>query len=160
MFASLPDAEFEPRLCLPYQDNHINMDNSLIAQYEAARRQCLVRFTALLISIIVTFTSSIIHKIFTLAPGTRQPYHTSILTGEGWMLELLFGHPQRIQDCLGVSHHTFSELITVLRSMGLRNSRYVSLEEQLAIFLYACVTGVSIVHVAERFQRSKATISR
>ncbi|KIK85209.1 hypothetical protein PAXRUDRAFT_152766 [Paxillus rubicundulus Ve08.2h10] len=32
------------------------------------------------------------------------PFHTSILTGEGWMLELLNGHPERIQVCLSVSH--------------------------------------------------------
>ncbi|KAF9017195.1 hypothetical protein BDP27DRAFT_1169519, partial [Rhodocollybia butyracea] len=31
--------------------------------------------------------------------------------------------------------------------------------ESLAIFLYTCVTGLSVDHVAERFQHSKSTIA-
>jgi len=38
--------------------------------------------------------------------------------------------------------------------------RHVPLEEQLAIFLYASVTGLSIRHLGERFQRSNETISK
>jgi hypothetical protein len=34
------------------------------------------------------------------------------------------------------------------------------LEEQLAIFLYACVTGLSVRHLGEHFQRSNDTISK
>ena len=44
--------------------------------------------------------------------------------------------------------------------MGHTPSRYVSLEEQLAIFLYTSVTGLTTRHVGERFQRSNATISK
>jgi hypothetical protein len=44
--------------------------------------------------------------------------------------------------------------------MGHTNSRHVSLEEQLSIFLYTCVTGLAVRHVGERFQRSNDTISR
>ncbi|KAH7917968.1 hypothetical protein BV22DRAFT_976376, partial [Leucogyrophana mollusca] len=36
----------------------------------------------------------------------------------------------------------------------------VTLEEQLAIFLYACVTGLSSRHLGERFQRSPDTITK
>ncbi|KAJ7050996.1 hypothetical protein C8F01DRAFT_939060, partial [Mycena amicta] len=43
---------------------------------------------------------------------------------------------------------------------GYTGSRHVSLEEKLAIFLYTCVTGLSVRHVGERFQRSNETISR
>jgi hypothetical protein len=32
----------------------------------------------------------------------KTPYHTSILTGEGWVLELLNGHPKQIHTELGV----------------------------------------------------------
>jgi hypothetical protein len=91
---------------------------------------------------------------------TREPYHTSILTGEGWVMELLSGHPERIRTELGVHLHVFSVLISDLRAAGYQNSKYVSLEEQLAIFLYACVTGLTIRHLGERFQRSNETISR
>ncbi|KIK73416.1 hypothetical protein PAXRUDRAFT_37870, partial [Paxillus rubicundulus Ve08.2h10] len=36
----------------------------------------------------------------------------------------------------------------------------VSVEEQLGIFLYTCVTGLSSCHVGERFQRSPDTVTR
>jgi len=48
----------------------------------------------------------------------------------------------------------------LLRQLGCNNSRYVTLEEQLAIFLYASVTGLSVCHVGERFQRSSDTITK
>jgi hypothetical protein len=92
-------------------------------------------------------------------PTVRYPYHTSVLTGEGWVLELLAGHPQRIQTELGVSHHVFQQLTTTLRSLGLDDSPHVKLDEQLAIFLYASVTGLSVRHLGERFQHSNGTIS-
>ena len=37
---------------------------------------------------------------------------------------------------------------------------YISLEEQLAIFLYTSVTGLTVQHVGKRFQQSNATILR
>jgi hypothetical protein len=90
----------------------------------------------------------------------KEPYHTSLLTGEGWVQELLHGHPNRIRCELGVTKYVFQQLIEELHAMGYSRSRYVSLEEQLAIFLYVCVTGLTIRHVGERFQRSNATISK
>ena len=89
-----------------------------------------------------------------------QPYHISILTGEGWVLELLAGHPERICCELGMQHEVFIQLITELHTLGHTNSWFVSLEEQLAIFLYCCVTGLIIRHVGEHFQRSNDTISQ
>jgi hypothetical protein len=64
----------------------------------------------------------------------KIPYHTSILTDEGWVLELLTGYPRQICTELGVSHAVFDKLISTLHSMGLHNSSRVSLEEQLHIF--------------------------
>ncbi len=61
------------------------------------------------------------------------------------------GHPERIRCELGVHRHVFLELVSVLCQMGHSNSRLVSLEEQLAIFLYTCVTGLTVRHVGERF---------
>ncbi|KAF8834554.1 hypothetical protein BDN67DRAFT_876599, partial [Paxillus ammoniavirescens] len=42
---------------------------------------------------------------------------------------------------------------------GHTNSKFVSLEEQVAIFLYTCVTGLTLRNVGEQFQRSSDTIS-
>ncbi|KDQ55059.1 hypothetical protein JAAARDRAFT_134181, partial [Jaapia argillacea MUCL 33604] len=62
---------------------------------------------------------------------------------------------------LGVNLHVFEGLVEVLKENGFRPSRNgVSLEEQLAIFLYSCVMGLSSRHVGERFQHSSSTISR
>jgi hypothetical protein len=122
-----------------------------------AIRQCLLQIATLLVSIILAATAAILESYSKKEP---EPYHTSILTGDGWVIELLTGHPERIRCELGVHRHVFVELVSVLRELGHSNSRFVSLEEQLAIYLYACVTGLTIRHIGERFQRSNETISQ
>ena len=135
-------------------DSGFNMDfNNRLAHWQ--RKQRIIRYAALVVSIILTATANILQSLY-----TREPYHTSALSGEAWVLELLCGHPDRIRTKLGVSHEVFSNLIQELQHIGYHNSRHVSLEEQLAIFLYICVTGLTIRHVGERFQRSNETISR
>ena len=59
------------------------------------------------------------------------------------------GHPEHIRNELGVHADTFDQLILTLRGYGHSNLRLVSLEEQLAIFLYTCVTGLPVRHVGE-----------
>ena len=120
-------------------------------------RQRLHQYTALFISIILAAAAAVLQSLY---PHDPLPYHTSILTGEAWVLELLMGHPKHIHCELGVHCHVFKALVSELRSMGYTNSRFVSLEEQLAIFLYCCVTGLTIWHVGERFQRTNETVSR
>jgi hypothetical protein len=61
----------------------------------------------------------------------KTPYHTSILTGEGWVLELLTGHPRRIHTELGVSHAVFDKLISTLHSMGLHSSHRIHLKNNI-----------------------------
>jgi hypothetical protein len=117
-------------------------------------RQRLHQFIVLFLSIVVTATAAVVQSL-----EGREPYHTSILTGEGWVMELLGGHPDRIRCELGVSLDVYSDLISDLRAIGHVNSKHVSLEEQLAIFLYAVVTGLTVRHLGERFQRSNETIS-
>jgi hypothetical protein len=90
----------------------------------------------------------------------RTPYHTSALSGAGWVQELLTGHPERIRNELGVYRGTFVLLIKALQAMGLKSSRHVTIEEQLSIFLYTVVTGLPCSHVGERFQRSTDTVTK
>jgi len=90
----------------------------------------------------------------------KMPYHDSALSGVAWVLELLGGHPKRIRKELGVHRHVFYALINTLKAAGYQRSKYVMLEEQLAIFLYTCMTGISLVHVCERFQRAPDTASK
>ena len=102
--------------------------------------------------------SSIIATI--VESNDKQGYHTSALSGADWVRELLDGHPERIRNELGVHKHVFHALVDELKLAGLKNSKYVFLEEQAAIFLYTCVTGLSLRHVGERFQHSGETISK
>lgn len=114
-----------------------------------------------ILNILVNVVFPTIEQTFrALRRGDRQPYHTSILSGEAWVQELLHGHPRRIRTELGVHKHVFRELVFTLRHMEHQDSKYVTLEEQLAIFLYTCVTGLTSEHVGERFQRTGETISR
>jgi hypothetical protein len=82
------------------------------------------------------------------------------LHGHDWVQELLNGHPERIRSELGVHKQVFVALIAELHAMGQKDSKFVTLEEQLAIFLHGSVTGLSVTHLGERFQRSKETISK
>jgi hypothetical protein len=115
---------------------------------------------------IIIATTYYVHAIgiaailYALPHYSKQPYHTSALTGVAWVKELKYGHPDRIWTELGMRLHVFIALVAELRLCGLADSRYVGLEEQVAIFSYMLVTGMSIRHVAERFQRSNETISK
>lgn len=130
-------------------------DTVHIARAEVRKRT--FRYIALLINILLAATT---HLLIQQTPEDPEPYHTSSLTGQEWVMELIVGHPERIRCELGVHVEVFESLVSDLRSLGHADSRHVSLEEQLAIFLYACVTGLSLRHLAERFQRSNDTVSR
>jgi hypothetical protein len=87
--------------------------------------------------------------------------HTSILTGEAWVRELLAGHPVRFQRSMGMAKHVFRRLVLELQVFaGLHPTKYVSMNEQVAIFLFICVKGESNRQAQERFQRSGDTISK
>jgi hypothetical protein len=84
----------------------------------------------------------------------------SKLTGQAWLEELLSGHPKRFYASMGMNKHVFRALLRELIKVGLHDTRHVSSEEQLAIFLFLAVTGVAQRHLEERFQRSPDTISK
>jgi phosphate starvation-inducible membrane PsiE len=83
---------------------------------------------------------------------TAAHYHMSALSGQEWVVELIVGHPEHIRCELGVHAYVFESLVEELCALGHTNSQYVSLEEQLAIFLYTCLTGLTIRHVGEHSQ--------
>ena len=134
------------------------MDPAQLAYQQALRRHQahlhMAHLFSLFIRVIILNVAAIIR-----AQYLKQPWHTSILTGQMWVLELLGGHPERIRTELGVHTHVFYALIDELRSLGYGDSKFVTLEEQLAIFLYCSVTGLTVRHLGERFQRSNDTIT-
>jgi hypothetical protein len=87
-------------------------------------------------------------------------YHNSALNGAAWVCELLTGHPKHIRKELGVHKHVFWALIVSLQNAGYALLKFVMLEEQLAIFLYTCVTGLSLIQVCECFQQAIVTASK
>lgn len=113
-----------------------------VAQRLLWKRRVIMQFT-----IILTY---FLHLLATMAEGAIPvPYHTSALTGQAWVLELMAGHPGRIRCELGVSIEVFAALVAYLREIGVEQSKYVTLEEQVAIFLYMAVTGLSIRHAGK-----------
>jgi hypothetical protein len=46
---------------------------------------------------------------------------------------------------------TINNPIEALHAVELQDTRHIALEEHLAMFLYICVTGLSIWHVGEWF---------
>ncbi|KIJ59832.1 hypothetical protein HYDPIDRAFT_99967, partial [Hydnomerulius pinastri MD-312] len=85
-------------------------------------------------------------------------YHTSAFLGEAWVIELLVGHPKHMWCELGMHAPTFVELVSELHNLGHTNSKFLSLEEQLAIFLCTSVTGLTTRHIGEHFQQLNETI--
>jgi hypothetical protein len=86
--------------------------------------------------VIMILLSAAHHQVPIQRP--RRVYHTSSLTGAGWVQELMLGHPDCIKTELGM------RLVSDLSDLGLDPSWHISLEEQVAIFLYMSVTGLSI----------------
>lgn len=115
--------------------------------------QHIWQVTATFVAVIITLSTTLL-----LSSQTPEPYHTSILSGQGWADELIEGHPDRTRCELGVWKEGFLQLINTHCAMGFNNSKYVQLEEQLVIFHYMSVTGLTIWHTGERFQRSNETI--
>jgi hypothetical protein len=56
-----------------------------------SQRRRILQSAALVVDAITKSTHSLLSQAF--PPTVRYPYHTSVLTGEGWVLELLAGHP-------------------------------------------------------------------
>ena len=119
------------------------------------KTQFLLQASAIVVNSVAAAAVSFAQPLY-----DKTPYHTSALSGAAWVAELLEGHPKRIRCKLGVHKHVFAILIAYLQIIGITHSREVALQEQLAIFLYRCVTGLSICHVGERFQRTNDTITR
>jgi len=91
----------------------------------------------------------------------KVPQHTSILSGQGWIDELSSGHDGRFYNEIGVHKRVFWALLSVLRrDANLDDTRFVSCEEQLAIFMHYAHRGLSNRALQERFQRSADTISK
>ena len=116
-------------------------------------QELIIAIIVIVCSIAVTITHGQYYKI---------PQNTSYQSGAAWLDEVLSGHPDRIMNNLGMSKSSFLQLHMLLidKTDIQLHTRYVSSKEQLAIFLYAVVTDLSMRKLAERFQHSLSTIHR
>jgi hypothetical protein len=90
-----------------------------------------------------------------------ESYHNSMLTGEAYIQELLTSsNPHWLEDILGVPRTVFLKMLEILSDVTkFQDTREVSMEEQLAIFLYFGQTNVDYCHIADRFNQSTDMIS-
>ncbi|MQM11107.1 hypothetical protein Taro_044007 [Colocasia esculenta] len=89
-----------------------------------------------------------------------RPMHTSRHTGYVWVHKVLHGHERRCYNTFRMHLSMFLKLRDILVERELiRDSRYVTTSEQLAMFLYAMGHGVATGAMCEHFQHSSKTIS-
>jgi hypothetical protein len=97
----------------------------------ATARQNQARIHDYLVQLVVLLIKSLARILESY--HNQRPFHTSALSG-------LLSHLDCIKIALGVRKEVFLDLIVSMRRMGLSDSRHITLEEQLAIFLHACMT--------------------
>lgn len=91
----------------------------------------------------------------------REPCRDSFMTGPRWVAELLNGNTNRIYESLGMERHVFINLCNLMKHRGwLQDSRYVRVDEQLAMFVQALQGSCSTRRRCERFQHSGETVSK
>ena len=91
---------------------------------------------------------------------SRRAMHTSALTGARRLNEILDGHEELCKRHFRMEIHVFQALVQKLRERDrLVDGREFSVEEQVAIFLYALAKNATNDTLAEWFQHSKQTIS-
>ncbi|CAN1237176.1 Putative nuclease HARBI1 [Linum grandiflorum] len=101
--------------------------------------------------------------LMTLASTEKKkiPCRTSKLQGHDWVRELLEGNPTRIYESLRMDKRTFRIFCEDLKQHGgLKATKNIGVEEQVAIFLKIVGTVYTTREGAERFQHSTATISK
>ena len=87
--------------------------------------------------------------------------HTSILTGDRYVREVLEGHELRCKRDFRMEQYIFRNLVQCLRERcHLRDTNFVSVEEQVGIFLYAVSKNATNHTLQGQFQHSGEVISR
>ncbi|CAI9264297.1 unnamed protein product [Lactuca saligna] len=96
-----------------------------------------------------------------LACKIRRPYHTSARTGHIFINEVLNGHPRRCYEMFRLHVPVFRQLcIDLATNYGLQQTRNISVQESVGIFLMALSHGCSNRFVQEFFNHFGETIHR
>ncbi|XP_042509144.1 uncharacterized protein LOC122084780 [Macadamia integrifolia] len=90
---------------------------------------------------------------------TGEPIRDSKLTGPERVSEVLNGHVDRCYEQYKMERHVFLNLEALMRQRGwLEDSRYLRVDEQLAMFISIVGHNDRYRDIAEHFQRSLNTI--
>jgi hypothetical protein len=93
--------------------------------------------------------------------SSKNPIHTSKLSGAKRVHEILTGHESLSKRNFPIEVGVFQALVNKLREKQLlADSRSISVEEKVAIFLYALAKNASNETLRYEFQHSGETISR
>lgn len=91
----------------------------------------------------------------------KIPKNNGSRGGAEYIQELFEGHPSRFYEVFGMTKHTFRRLATELfKYTSFSHTKYISMAEQLAIFLRFCRYGYGVRKIEEEFLRSPDTISK
>ena len=137
--------------CLPFamsiqqsqQDNQLEL-SQWYPQPSVAKLKTMIQLIVSIIPILYKFAVDQL-----TSSNFPIPYHTSALSKEHWVHELLNGHPDCIYNDLSVCQGTFYLLVKTVEALGLQSSCHISIEEQLLIFLYTMITRMGCTHVKE-----------
>ncbi|XP_021758690.1 uncharacterized protein LOC110723655 [Chenopodium quinoa] len=94
-----------------------------------------------------------------LTPIERLPLRLGGESSSEYINRLLHAHPDLCKEQLRLDRNIFVDLVTCMKNKNLlSDGRYISVAEQLGIFLYIMAKGSSYRDAAGRFQHSIATI--
>ena len=97
------------------------------------------------------------HRIY----QSRVPCRTSILRGHDYVLEVLNGNDIQCFEQFRMKPHVFITFCEVLQERRyLQHSRYLTVQEQVCIFLLSIGHNIRNRIIQERFQHSGHTISK
>ncbi|RVW22028.1 uncharacterized protein LOC104877720 isoform X1 [Vitis vinifera] len=91
----------------------------------------------------------------------KTPQRTSMLSGAQFVRDMIEGHPQTCYELFRMDKETFMNLCDHLkRHENLQDTRFVTVEEAVAMFLLIVGHNVRMRVVADRFQHSTETVAR
>ncbi|XP_059597509.1 uncharacterized protein LOC100853548 [Vitis vinifera] len=91
----------------------------------------------------------------------KTPQRTSMLSGAQFVRDMIEGHPQTCYELFWMDKETFMNLCDHLkRHENLQDTRFVTVEEAVAMFLLIVGHNVRMRVVVDRFQHSTETIAR
>ncbi|MQL88946.1 hypothetical protein Taro_021517, partial [Colocasia esculenta] len=132
----------------------------MYSDFDALLREAILEENAMFLAVGEMLMSSIMDEDEEDTTPILRPMHTSRHTGHVWVHEVLQGHERRCYNTFRMHSSMFLKLRDILVERELiRDSRYVTTSEQLAMFLYAMRHGVAIGAMCEHFQHSSETIS-